>query len=449
MTTIKRKALSLQEKIEILKVFDTKSQTTNQTQLAAELHLPVSTLRTILKNREGIKEKYRLGGVHRKKQKITDFNASNGWIDRFKNRNGIVYRQISGESEKVAQQDVDTWMAILPELLQHYKPRDIFNADEFGLFFKLMPDKSYVFKGETCHGGIVSKERLTVLSCANSDGSEKLPLLVIGKAKNPRCFKNVKSLPVTYDAQSRAWMTSIRFIDWLKAVDDHFQIKCRRIILFIDNCPAHPKSVKLKNIKLVYLPPNATSKLQPMNQGIIKVLKQGYRTRLIHRYLQEMEDPDSKRPFTVHDAILNIAAAWEAIKPETIQNCFKKAGFRNNVVDVVLKEEEPEILQGFPGYSSIDDNVAPYEIQSIEDLIENRYVNNTQNDALSDNDEHEDESTPVLSNAQALSAVNDLRRYVASLDQSEDALQKLNYVENLLIANASKNFCQTKILYNL
>lgn len=40
---------------------------------------------------------------------INDFNASNGWIDRFKNRNGIVYRQISGESETVAQQDVDTW----------------------------------------------------------------------------------------------------------------------------------------------------------------------------------------------------------------------------------------------------------------------------------------------------------------------------------------------------
>lgn len=144
-----------------------------------------------------------------------------------------------------------------------------------------------------------------------------------------------------------------------------------------------------------------------------------------------MEDPDSKRPLTVHDAILNIAAAWEAIKPETIQNCFKKAGFRNNVVDVVLEEEKPEILQGFPGYSSIDDNVAPYEIQSIEDLIEN--VNNTQNEALSDNDEEDDESTSVLSNAQALSAVNVLRRYVASLDQSEDALQKFNYVENLLM----------------
>ncbi|CAG4958200.1 unnamed protein product [Colias eurytheme] len=89
------------------------------------------------------------------------------------------------------------------------------------------------------------------------------------------------------------------------------------------------------------------------------VIKQGYRTRLVHRYLREIEDSDSKRPLTVHDVILNIAAAWEAIKPETIQNCFTKAGFRNNEVDAVLEEEEPVILQGLPGHSSIDDNDPP------------------------------------------------------------------------------------------
>ncbi|KAK9701355.1 hypothetical protein QE152_g30650 [Popillia japonica] len=36
-----------------------------------------------------------------------------------------------------------------------------------------------------------------------------------------------------------------------------------------------------------------------------------------------MEDPGSKRPLTVHNAIINIAAAWEAIKPETNQLSLK------------------------------------------------------------------------------------------------------------------------------
>ncbi|KAK9711662.1 hypothetical protein QE152_g25320 [Popillia japonica] len=88
-----------------------------------------------------------------------------------------------------------------------------------------------------------------------------------------------------------------------------------------------------------------------------------------------MVDRGSKRPLNVHDAIINIAAAWEAIKLETIQNWFKKVGFHNNEVDVVLEEEELTILQGFPEY----DNVA---IRSIENLIED--VNNTQKEALSD-----------------------------------------------------------------
>jgi hypothetical protein len=36
-----------------------------------------------------------------------------------------------------------------------------------------------------------NKERLTLAVCRNVDGSDKLPLLVIGKYKNPRYFKNV------------------------------------------------------------------------------------------------------------------------------------------------------------------------------------------------------------------------------------------------------------------
>ena len=54
------------------------------------------------------------------------------------------------------------------------------------------------FKGDTCSGGKRSKERITVMVCASMIG-EKVPLLVIGTFKNPRCFKNVRSLPITYN----------------------------------------------------------------------------------------------------------------------------------------------------------------------------------------------------------------------------------------------------------
>lgn len=70
--------------------------------------------------------------------------------------------------------------------------------DESGFFYKLLPNRTLQMKGESCHGGKRSKERLTVVLCANMDGTDKLKPLVIGKFANPRCFKSVKSLTVTY-----------------------------------------------------------------------------------------------------------------------------------------------------------------------------------------------------------------------------------------------------------
>ena len=66
---------------------------------------------------------------------------------------------------------------------------------KLGFFYKCLPDRTHVFKNETCAGGKMSKERLSVLVAASMAG-EKLPLLVIGKAAKPRCFKNVKKTSI-------------------------------------------------------------------------------------------------------------------------------------------------------------------------------------------------------------------------------------------------------------
>jgi len=60
----------------------------------------------------------------------------------------------------------------------------------------MLQDKTLTFKVNPCHGGKKSKERITVLLGANTSGTEKSKLLVIGKYQKPRCLKNVKSLPV-------------------------------------------------------------------------------------------------------------------------------------------------------------------------------------------------------------------------------------------------------------
>ena len=65
-----------------------------------------------------------------------------------------------------------------PYSFEESKKEQIFNADEPGLSHKCLPDRTHVFKNETCFGGKMSKERLSVLVAARMAG-EKLPLLVI------------------------------------------------------------------------------------------------------------------------------------------------------------------------------------------------------------------------------------------------------------------------------
>ena len=67
-----------------------------------------------------------------------DFRASNVWLRKFKQRNGVVFRKVCGESADVNNETCDDWKEKLQTLTQDYTPDDIFNADELGLIFFLL-----------------------------------------------------------------------------------------------------------------------------------------------------------------------------------------------------------------------------------------------------------------------------------------------------------------------
>jgi hypothetical protein len=140
-----------------------------------------------------------------------EFVCTTGWIDRFKLLHNISFGKVSGEACGVNSDTTEWLTAVWPNVREGFAANDISNADETGIFFRLTPDRMLKFKGETCVGGKLSKDRITVLVCPNSDGTEKRKLLVTGKSKNLRCFKNVKSLPVRYSANRKSWMTSDLF----------------------------------------------------------------------------------------------------------------------------------------------------------------------------------------------------------------------------------------------
>jgi hypothetical protein len=96
---------------------------------------------------------------------------------------------------------------------------------------------------------------------------EKLPPFVIGKGNQPRCFKNVnvKSFPVIWRAYKVLWMTREMFTEWLNIVNKIMKQQNRKILMTVNNCRAQPKVENLSNVTVKFLPPNATSVLQPLD----------------------------------------------------------------------------------------------------------------------------------------------------------------------------------------
>lgn len=125
-----------------------------------------------------------------RKIECDNFKASNGWLKSFKVRHNIVFKSICGESASINVTVVNEWKSKISEIVTGYEPQNIFNADETGLFYRALPDKTFAYKGESCSGGKIAKERLTVLLCVSMSG-EKLKPLVIGKSVKPRYFKGI------------------------------------------------------------------------------------------------------------------------------------------------------------------------------------------------------------------------------------------------------------------
>ena len=76
------------------------------------------------------------------------------WVERWKKRHNIASRQISGESQSADHAGADNWLSTQLKLIRdEFEDKDIFNADETGLFWKMTPDRTLSFRGDLCKGG--------------------------------------------------------------------------------------------------------------------------------------------------------------------------------------------------------------------------------------------------------------------------------------------------------
>lgn len=180
------------------------------------------------------------------------------------------------------------------------------------------------------------KTRLSVALCTNADGSEKLEPFFIGHYLKPRAFqkKSGSELGLYYRANSKAWMTGILFQEWLLTLDKHMAKLNRKILMVLDNAPSHVvKDLQLKSIEICFLPPNATSTIQPMDQGIIAAFKKRFRSYQLEHTLEKMDNCEVGRAdiykVDVLKAMRWCQSAWNDISSMTIRNCWMHSGILN------------------------------------------------------------------------------------------------------------------------
>lgn len=388
---------------------------------------------------------------------IPNFMASNGWLDNFKKRHGITFKTVQGEAGVVDSQYVLEWQKqVLRPLLGQFSPDDVFNLDETGLFWQLLPNNTMAFRGERCTGGKKSKQRITLLVGANMSGSEKFPLLVIGNSKRPRAFKN-KEIPVKYKANSKAWMTAELFEETLRAWDGRLGQQKRRVLVCLDNFSGHPPELQLNNIQLVFFPPNTTANSQPMDQGIIENLKRHYKKFLLCRRLEAM-DEEKEFKFTLLDALHIVRRAWEQVGKSTIRNCFAKAKFIEEEIQAEPQDEEMlEIWEALPteekmhgnreielsDFLEVDEHLATGGSFTLEEIAEEMLCSEEPVESEDDEVTFEEEIVPF---EEARRACSTLRKFMQQRSAEPSVLQACDRLDNKMHEIRRKRMCQPTIL---
>ncbi|MEE6511592.1 hypothetical protein FKM82_018221 [Ascaphus truei] len=398
-TSTKRKRFTVQEKIAAL---DRIKSGVTQAKVARDLGLNESTVRGWKKEEEKLRDAVKsketddglkhpkgtpLSGPHLQTQAkkfhnqlhgnaSTSFAASSGWLDRFKRRHGIRKTAISGEIRSADDEAACSYPAQLQKIIEDggYTAEQVYNCDETGPCFKMLPNTTLACTNdEQCKQGFKQmKDRVTVLFCVNQTGNHKLKPLCIDKFKSPRCFHH--------------FVPEVRKNLRQQRLDT-------KALLLLDNCPAHPPADSLISrdgkITVSYLSKNTTSKIQPLDQGIIATFKMNFRKTLI-----------LLRPKVFYIG----GEAWAAVTQMCILKCWRNITGARPVpanVEVASDSEDDADFEGFTG-ATIDswvdgDSSCPtHEYMTDSEIIQSLSSENTDLDTTEDDEDEELEPPPKI-----------------------------------------------------
>ncbi|XP_051781620.1 tigger transposable element-derived protein 1-like [Erpetoichthys calabaricus] len=286
----------------------------------------------------------------------SEFTASKGWFEKFKKRFNLASMSLHGEAasaDKAAAEKyvADTFKVIIEE--GRYWPEQVFNMDETALFWKRMPSRTFITKEEAKAPGFKAhKDRITLVVCGNAAGFMIKPGLIY-KSKNPWALrnKNKNLLPVYWMHNPKACITKPLTLDWfhqcfIPEVKIYLAEKGLefKVLLLLDNAVGHPLDLSYQGVKIEFLPPNTTSLIQPMDQGIIRTFKALYTRNTLQHMVEAMDTDDDIslkehwQKYMITSCMVNVQKALNDMEKETVHACWKKLW--------------PEVVHDYKGFSA-------------------------------------------------------------------------------------------------
>lgn len=110
----------------------------------------------------------------------------------------------------------------------------------------------------------------------------------------------------------------------------------------MDNAPSHPPAADLKSsdgmIFVMFMPPNVTPLIQPMDQNVLRLTKLFYRNSLLSSIITGNDTVgEALKKTTLRDAVIHLMAAWEKLNPDMISKCWR------NILDFTDALDEDDL----------------------------------------------------------------------------------------------------------
>ncbi len=303
----------------------------------------------------------------KRKAESQDFQASDGWLNKFKRRHMLSTRVATSIGQKLPKDHEEKLISFQRYVIKmreenQYDLEDIYNMDETPLRFNMPTSRTLDFTGaSTIHVKTSSSEKrgFTVVLCVSATGRKLKPLIIFKGVRDPKIPTSGAHVRV----QKKGYIDEGLCLDWIRCC---FPMDGRRRLLVWDSCTVHltdrvKSALKQRKIDTVVIPGGMTSLLQPLDVAVNRPFKHNARNIWNEWMMNGQKDYNKagkiKAP-TRQQVVQWTVDSWALITKESIINGFRKCCITNKLdgsEDDVLFEDFVSLARSSDSSESSDD----------------------------------------------------------------------------------------------